>query len=622
MAFFHVLNPRWRLWFVAVFVIVSVSALTACMQPVIQPVAAGHAETQNGDLKNPQTQSADVQTPPLTEERFYDILLANVALQRNDPVLATRTFLRIAEETKAPWFAQRATESALAARDNVLLKDSLELWQTLAPKAERPQRLRQQLARFALSPLKEQADEWHIRESLAGLLRDASSTDTLGAVFLQINSALRQLSDKRVAFDIVRDVSLPYPYQPEAHYALALAAFLATPEEFTGEPPEEIMAILREGEEAIDDALRLEPEWDEALQLKALLLDRADSEELLPWLLKTIEEYPDKKILWSFVARVYVKQKNFGEAREWFLKIWRDDGSDDALVAAAALSMEMRDHRAVLDLLEDVRQSGAPQKANELIKTYARIAEDERRLDEAIYWYKQITKDEHWWSIQIHIAQLLLRADQSNEAMTWLADLPAITLEERISVAQMRAMIYRHTEEWEKARVTLEEAVSQLPQSAELHMDLALVEEKQGKIKAAVARLRQALALSPNEPYIQNGLGYTLVDHQINIEEGAALIEKALQAKPEDGAILDSMGWALYRQGKLEEALPYLRKAMETLPDSEVAAHLGEVLWQLGKLEEARQVWKHGLQGVSKDSLIHETMRRLNIDEPLTPTAP
>lgn len=551
-------------------------------------------------------------TPPLTEKRFYEIMLADIALQRNDPELAAKTFLSIAQETGEPWFAQRATESALAARDNQLLKESLDLWQKLDPSADRPERLRQQLVRFALEPLRQESDAQSIYNNLTQLLRDAVTTDTVGTVFLQLNTSLRQVTDKVEAYQLVRNLALPYSEQAEAHYAVALAAYLAAVQKKEDGKSAE---FLVDAEEAIDAALAMEPEWSEALQLKALILDNADSAKMLAWLNDTLTRQPDQKALWPFLARAYVKEKKYAEAREWFLKVWNETGADDALVAAAAISMEMQDKRMTQELLEMVQQSADPGKANELIKTYARIAEDEGLIDEAIHWYQQVGEDQFWWSIQLHIAQLLERAGRINEVEPWLNDLPAVTIDERISVVLARSSFYRGQQKSEKAQALLMQAVKDFPESAELHANLALIEEQQGKVDDAVARLRKALALNPSEPYIQNALGYTLVDHQINIDEGAELIAQALKSRPMDGAILDSMGWALYRQGKTEEALPYLRKAIQIQPDPEVAAHLGEVLWQLGRFDDARSVWKNGRDNSGKDVVIEKTMRRLNAGE-------
>lgn len=583
--------------------------LGACAQPEKKTVF----DTTMVETRSGEDQQKAQFLPSLTEKHFYEIMLADIALQRDDPELATRTFLRVAQETGSPWFAQRATESALAAHNRKLLKESLDLWQKLDPNAAWPERLRQQLVRFALEPLGQETNIQGIRDNLTQLLRDAVVTDTVGTVFLQLNTSLRQITDKVEAYKLVRGLALPYPKQAEAHYAVALAAYLAAVPRKTedGKSAE----FLVEAEEAINAALTIEPEWTEALQLKALILDNAHSTGMLAWLRDTLTQQPDQKALWPFLARAYVKEKKYAEAREWFLKVWEETGADDALVAVAAISMEMRDKHMTQEFLEAVRQSGAPGKANELIKTYASIAENEGRLDEAIYWYRQVTEDQFWWDIQLHIAQLLERAGRQAEVEPWLNDLPAVTVEERISVIQGRSSFYRNQRETEKALALLTQAVKDFPESAELHVGLALIEEQQGKVGDAVARLRKALTLSPNEPLIQNALGYTLVDHQIAIDEGAELIAQALKSRPADGAILDSMGWALYRQGKMEEALPYLRKAMQIQPDPEVAAHLGEVLWQLGRFDDARNVWQNGRGGDAKNVLIEKTMKRLDAGE-------
>jgi len=88
-------------------------------------------------------------------------------------------------------------------------------------------------------------------------------------------------------------------------------------------------------------------------------------------------------------------------------------------------------------------------------------------------------------------------------------------------------------------------------------------------------------------------------------------IRQALDLAPENPAILDSMGWVLYRMGRPEEALPYLEQAMESFPDQEIAAHLGEVLWVLGQKERARDAWRWGLEEDPDSELIPATIERL-----------
>ena len=94
-----------------------------------------------------------------------------------------------------------------------------------------------------------------------------------------------------------------------------------------------------------------------------------------------------------------------------------------------------------------------------------------------------------------------------------------------------------------------------------------------------------------------------------------ALISRALELKPENAAILDSMGWVHYRLGNLEAALAYLRRAAAKDFDSEIAAHLGEVLWVTGNQAEAMQVWEDALQRDAGNSLVRDAMQRLQTDQ-------
>src|SRR5690554_7688206 len=108
-----------------------------------------------------------------------------------------------------------------------------------------------------------------------------------------------------------------------------------------------------------------------------------------------------------------------------------------------------------------------------------------------------------------------------------------------------------------------------------------------------------------------NALGYTLADRNQRLDEALEMIEKAHRLRPEDPAILDSLGWVHYRLGNLELAEELLRRAYAAFPDAEVGAHLGEVLWQLGKHREARDVWDEAAADAEDSSLIDATRERL-----------
>ena len=123
-----------------------------------------------------------------------------------------------------------------------------------------------------------------------------------------------------------------------------------------------------------------------------------------------------------------------------------------------------------------------------------------------------------------------------------------------------------------------------------------MVAEKLDRIDVVEAKLSRLIELKPTNAHALNALGYTLVDRTPRMAEGLALIERALVLAPDDPFILDSVGWANFRLGKLDEAEKYLRRAMEQRPDPEIAAHLGEVLWAKGDRARAQDVWQSQLK--------------------------
>jgi tetratricopeptide (TPR) repeat protein len=133
--------------------------------------------------------------------------------------------------------------------------------------------------------------------------------------------------------------------------------------------------------------------------------------------------------------------------------------------------------------------------------------------------------------------------------------------------------------------------------------------ERLKKLPQAEADLQRALQLSPGQHLTLNYLGYTWIDHNRNLRKGLALIEKAVRLKPDDGDIVDSLGWAHFRLGHFSEAVRYLERAVELRPDDPTLNdHLGDAYWRVGREREARFQWTQGLK-LSPEPADAEKMR-------------
>lgn len=129
-----------------------------------------------------------------------------------------------------------------------------------------------------------------------------------------------------------------------------------------------------------------------------------------------------------------------------------------------------------------------------------------------------------------------------------------------------------------------------------VHYTRGITYERLDQWPAAEADFRAALALNPGQPAVLNYLGYSMVEQQVNLDEALGMIEQAVAAQPDNGAIVDSLGWVLYRLGRYTEAVGHLEKAASLeATDPVINDHLGDVYWSVGREIEARFQWQRAL---------------------------
>ncbi|MBK1727284.1 tetratricopeptide repeat protein, partial [Halorhodospira neutriphila] len=177
----------------------------------------------------------------------------------------------------------------------------------------------------------------------------------------------------------------------------------------------------------------------------------------------------------------------------------------------------------------------------------------------------------------------------------------------------LEAELLFQAERFAAAARTYSRGLEAAPGNPDLLYGRGLARAELGDIDGAEADLRRVLERKPEDPYALNALGYTLANQGRRLEEAESLIDRALAQKPESAAILDSKGWLLYRQGRLEEALGYLERAFAEQGGGEIGAHLGEVLWELGRRQRAREVWGKAWEADPGHPLLQETLEAYGV---------
>jgi len=579
---------------IAAAVLVAIAATTAFAQASPDPGPA------------PPRASAPVASPPsedaLPADVFYRLLVGDIALQRDEPLLAARAYFEAARATGNVALARRATEIALATRQRPAIEQAAKLWQELEPKAERPGQILAAVASGNVARLQDESPESELRARLERFLADAAVSGAgVGEPFLQINRVFGQQSDKVAVFRLVVELAKPYPGSAEAQFAIALAALN------TGLSDAD---IAKAAIAAADRALAIKPDWDRAVLLKAELLGRTSARQAIGYLEAALKKAPQSRPLRIALAQHLVEQKRYAEARELYRSVLAADPSQRELqFGAAVLSVQMKDWDAAETDLQDLKRAGFGD-AGQVEYYLAQVSEERGDLDRAIARYREVPEGERGWLAKLRIATVMGKQGKRDEAKRYLADLPAVTIEQRVQVRQTEAQIYRDANDNAGALAILEQGLAEIPDSTDLVYDRAMVLEKLDRIEDAEKALRRLVEMKPEDAHALNALGYTLVDRTSRVEEGFRLIEKAHRLSPSDPFILDSMGWALYRMGRLDEAEQYLARAFAERPDPEIAAHWGEVLWAKGQQQKAKEIWQSQIKATPGHPLLLETMRR------------
>jgi tetratricopeptide (TPR) repeat protein len=561
--------------------------------------AAAAAMTFAGAALAQPAPAADLPTG-LPAEMFYELLLADIALQRGDAPVAARAYLEVARKLNDAQLARRATEIAYAARQRTLTESAARLWSRLAPDAERPKQILSALASGGAAP--REATEDDLKGRLEKLLADqATSGSGVADAFLQLNRAFARQQDKVAVYEMIRDLAEPYASSPEAHFAVSLAALNTGPAD---------AALATAALERADRSLALKPDWERAALLKAEILGKRGADEATAFLQGFVKSHPQSRAARGALAQFYVEQKRLGDARAIFQQlVIEEPESREYAMGVAILSFQMKDYAAA----EQQFQKLLAKDEDGNVQLYlAQIAEEQKRYEEAIVRYKAVPEGERAWLAKLRVGAMYGKLNRVEEGRRWLADLPAVEIEKRIQVRQAEASLLRESGDSKGAYAVLEKALAEHPDSPELLYDLAMVAEKVDRIDVAEAKLKRVIELKPDDAQALNALGYTLVDRTTRAEEGRALIERALKLSPDDPFILDSMGWALFKLGRYDDSLNYLLKAFAGRPDAEIAAHLGEVLWIKGDRAKAKEVWAAQLKDSPDHPVLLETVRRLS----------
>ena len=557
--------------------------LAACAQ-LPAKVDAGKRE---GSAEQTKISQSDFPKQELTAPMLFDFLLAEVALQRGYPEIALKNYLKITQAAQDPRFAQRATEIALNLREPFAAEKAISLWTQLDPSS-----MNAHQAAAALLVNMGRLDE--ARPHLEILL--ASDESAVDDAFMQLNKLLATHSDKVASLKLVQQLAEPYPDLPEAHFAVSQAAWLA----------ENFEIALN----AMRQALKLRPDWEIAAVYQGQILRRMHYADVAAYYKDFLDKYPKANEVRAAYVRMLIAEQDYDNARAQLqqLLVENPDNADIALTIGL-LSMELRD----FDLTEThfKKALSLGYKDPSTVHFYlAQIYEETQRSEMAIASYRKVKTGDRFIPAQIRYAALLAEKGELNAARQHLQQLPAVNDQQMAHLILAEAQLLRQLGEHQQAFDLLDDGLQKLPDFPELLYDRALAADKIGKFDILERDLRRLIQLRPDSAHAYNALGYSLAERGDRLPEALELIKKAVALSPDDAYIMDSLGWVYYRMGNIQEGLNYLNLAFAARPDPEIAAHLGEVLWVKGAKEDAKKIWQSVLKDNPDNEVLLQTMER------------
>jgi len=172
--------------------------------------------------------------------------------------------------------------------------------------------------------------------------------------------------------------------------------------------------------------------------------------------------------------------------------------------------------------------------------------------------------------------------------------------------------ILHDQKQYQEAYDLYSQGLLEFPRHPDLLYARALTAEYLDRIDLLESDLLIILQSDPDHANALNALGYTLADRGLRIDEAQKYVERAYELKPNDPAVIDSMGWVHFRKGNYAEAESYLRKALDLMDDAEIVGHLGELLWAQGNYEEARNLLREAMDRHPEDSYIQKLIKQFS----------
>ncbi|MFI0472888.1 tetratricopeptide repeat protein [Halomonas sp. HMF6819] len=539
--------------------------------------------------------------PPITRgldaEGLRTLLTAEMAGQRGDFSRASQGYLAASRRYPVAALAERATFAARFGNDTALMETSALRWRELAPTAQGPNQF---LATLSLS----RGDWLDSLEQRLAIVSAGGNGEIAAFAELAVaeNAPLGLLI--RPLRDFLDESARIAPLGDEQESQIDVLLGTALIEAALGNTAQAQARL----DEVASQAPDIEALW---LARARLALETGDHQGARRAARRGLELAPDDVRFVLMLAQANIRLNNLTQAQQQTdALLERHGGGPDLRVALAQLYLEEGHPDPAYRLLQPmIGEENVPDLAYFLLGA---IAQSEGDIDNALIYYRQVREGSEFLPARAAAAQMLIEEDRLLDARAFLR-IERMRYDAYFSdLVLLEVQLLDGENLAGEADALLDRELARTPADTGLRYLRAMRAFERGDLATMERDLRQIIRSEPDNANALNALGYTLADTYSGerLDEARTLIERAYELEPDNPAVLDSMGWVLFKQGEAEEALSWLETAFTQLPDQEVAAHLAEVLDALGRSDEARAIVRRFQTGLGDTPALDELLRR------------
>jgi tetratricopeptide (TPR) repeat protein len=510
-------------------------------------------------------------TRPFPANSFHDLLVAEFAVRRSRYDLALGNYLQQAHQTRDAGVTARATRLAQFLQADKATLDAAQLWVELEPTNTEAQYTASMMLAKNIRPLE-------ALDHMTAVLEQGGRTNfaAIAASALSLSEESRNAVEK-----VIIDLLQQHPQNTQLLTAQSLLY------QQRGETEQAL--------EIIQEVLRLNEDDLHAVVVEARLLQQLErGNEAFVRLEKVVAQYPSNRRLRLQYARMLMTSDIALAKKQFEFLLSSSPNDPDLLLSLGLISKETEQ----LDDAENyfLRLQASGERQSEAYYYLGQIAEQREQWQTAIDYYKVIVPGTNFLAAINRIITLYVRQGEVGTASEHLLSLRQQYPQHAVRLYLVESELLLRNNQVNKSHDLLTSALLIHPQQASLLYARSMVSEKLGDIDLMEQDLLNIIEQNNTNATALNALGYVLANRTDRLDEAFGYISRALAAKPNDPAILDSLGWVEFHRGNQQRALTLLTQAYKAFPDHEVAAHLGEVLWSLGQKDRAKNVWQQALQ--------------------------